>query len=149
MKTLIILGCMLAAGASPLWAQKAGDAGVGIMFGQPMGVTGKLWLNNVNALDAGVALNRRTTLYSDYLWHFTVLPQSSAIKLPVYLGLGIQERDSRRVSVGVRGVAGVSYWLPHNPVELFLELVPVVHLSYGGHVSLERSIGLRYYFKGF
>ena len=148
MEKLLICICVLAAGAGPLWAQKAGDAGIGIMFGRPMGVTGKAWLSDSTALDAGVAMHRRTTLYSDYLVHFNTLPQAYAAKLPVYLGLGLQESDSRRVNMGLRGVAGIAYWLPRSPLELFLEAVPVMRLSRGEHVNLERSIGLRYYFKG-
>lgn len=147
MKALLALVCMLAAGASPLWAQKAGDFGAGVILGEPTGITGKFWLNDSRALDMGVGLNSSFSLYGDYLWHsWGVLPQPSEGKLPVYLGLGAQVRDSLHDSLGLRAVAGIAYWLPRNPVEIFFEIVPVFHLAHDNGAEINGSIGLRYYF---
>lgn len=148
MKTLLTLVCILAAGASPLWAQKAGDVGAGVILGSQTGATGKFWLNGSRALDAGIGFNSHTALYGDYLWHsWKALPQPSEGKLPVYLGLGAQIGDSSHNNLGLRAVAGIAYWLPHDPLEIFLELVPVLHLSHHDGVDLNASVGLRYYFK--
>ena len=149
MKTLLALVCMLAAGVSPLRAQTAGDVGAGVILGNPTGGTAKLWLNGSQALDAGVGFSTNLALYGDYLWHsWKVLPQPSAGRLPVYLGMGAQIRTLSTNEFGLRTVAGIAYWLPSNPVEIFLEIVPVFRLSPGNSVGLDAGVGLRYYFRG-
>jgi hypothetical protein len=150
MKILLTLICLMAAGITPLSAQKSGDLGAGIILGDPTGATAKLWLNGGRALDVGLGFNDNLTLYGDYLWHsWKVLPQPSEGKLPVYLGLGAQIGNSSHGGggLGLRAVAGAAYWLPRNPVEIFLELAPVFRLSDGGGSYLGAGIGLRYYFK--
>jgi len=149
MKVLIALVCILAAGVGPLRAQNAGDFGAGIVLGSPTGATGKFWLNGSRALDFGLGVNQKLSLYGDYLWHsWAVLPQPAEGKLPVYLGLGAQIGESSRHdnSLGLRAVAGIAYWLPRNPVEIFLDITPVFHLSSGEGADIDLSLGLRYYF---
>ena len=148
MKALLALVCMLAAGASPLWAQKAGDFGAGVVLGSQTGATAKLWLDGNRALDAGVGFDTNLSLYGDFLWHsWKVLPQPSEGKLPVYLGLGAQLGDSSHDNFGLRAVAGLAYWLPRNPVEIFFEIVPVVHFTPHNNSDVNAGIGLRYYFE--
>ncbi|OGS36123.1 MAG: hypothetical protein A2506_11590 [Elusimicrobia bacterium RIFOXYD12_FULL_66_9] len=145
---MFMLGCLVATAVSPLWAQKAGDAGVGVVLGAPTAITGKLWLDGTRALDAGLGWNSELTVYGDYLWHgWNVLPQPAEGKLPVYLGLGAQVRTYHDAEFGIRTVAGVAYWFPRDPVEVFLELVPVFRVTPGTSVGLEAGLGLRYYFK--
>lgn len=144
---LLALVC-LAALALPVRAQKAGDAGVGVVLGGPTAITGKLWLGNTQAVDVGLGWYSRLTVYGDYLWHgWDVLPQPSRGKLPVYLGLGAQVRTYSDSEVGIRAVAGVAYWLPNHPVEIFLETVPVFFLTRDPGVGFDAGLGLRYYFK--
>ncbi|MDD5301781.1 MAG: hypothetical protein PHS14_01625 [Elusimicrobia bacterium] len=146
-RTLLALVCLLAA-AAPVRAQKAGDTGVGVILGAPTGITGKLWLDGNKAIDAGLGWNSELTVYGDYLWHgWDVLPQPAQGKLPVYLGLGAQVRTFRDSEFGVRAVAGVAYWLPNNPVEVFVEIVPVFFLTRDPGVGFDAGLGLRYYFK--
>ena len=134
---------------SPARAQKAGDAGAGLIVGNPTGVTGKLWLTNSSALDAGLGFSTRFAVYGDYLWHsWMVLPQPKEGRLPVYFGLGLQARTFHDAELGVRVVAGAAYWLPKNPVELFVEFVPVFRLTPGASLGLDAGLGLRYYFRG-
>ena len=102
MKMLFAIICMLAAGASTLRAQQAGDFGAGVILGNPTGATAKLWLTDSQALDAGLGFSTGLALYGDYLWHsWKVLPQPSQGKLPVYLGLGAQFTGFARVQYPV------------------------------------------------
>lgn len=147
MRILLALACMLAAGASPLWAQKSGDFGAGVIIGNPTGATAKLWLTDSQALDAGLGFSTNLAIYGDYLWHgWKVVPQPTEGRLPVYLGLGAQFRTVSPHEFGLRTVAGIAYWLPRNPVEIFLEIVPVFRLTPSNSVGLDAGIGLRYYF---
>lgn len=150
MKRILILVCILAAGAGPLWAQKAGELGAGVVLGSPTGITGKYWLNENRALDAGLGFDSDVLLYGDYLWHsFKVLPQPAEGKMPLYLGLGLQIGDNHHnnSTLSLRAVGGIAYWLPRNPIEIFLELIPTFHLSQNGGSDLNAGLGLRYYFR--
>ncbi len=147
-KILFALACLVLTGAAPVWAQKAGDAGVGVILGAPTAVTGKLWLDGTKAIDAGLGWHSEFTVYGDYLWHgWDVLPQPSQGKLPVYLGLGGQIRTYHDAEFGIRAVAGLAYWLPRHPVEIFVEAVPVFFLTRDPGVGFDAGIGLRYYFR--
>jgi hypothetical protein len=41
---------------------------------------------------------------------------------------------------------GASYLLPRNPLELFVEVVPLLRFSNGDAVSVGAGLGIRYYF---
>ncbi|TBR24274.1 hypothetical protein EPO15_04370 [bacterium] len=147
MKKTLALLLLVTAVASPVRAQKAGDIGVGVILGSPTGGAAKLWLSDHQALSAGIGFSSSLAVYGDYLWHsWSVLPQPSEGRLPVYLGLGGQIRTLSPDEFGVRGVLGLAYWLPRNPVELFVEFVPVVRVAPWASVGLGGGIGLRYYF---
>lgn len=140
--------CMLAAGASPLRAQVAGDFGAGVMLGRHTGVTAKYWMTEGRALDAGIGIENNLSLYGDILWHsWRVLPQPSQGKLPVYLGIGLESGNSDRNDFGLRAVAGVAYWFPRNPLEVFAEIVPVLHFNDDKGANVSATIGGRYYFE--
>jgi len=144
MKTLCFIILLLAAGAGPLRALEPDAIGMGVVVGKPTGVTAKLWYGS-QAMDTGVDFGRTLTLYGDCLWNsYKVLPQPSKGKLPVYIGIGWQVSPDE---FGLRGVAGIAYWLPRAPVEIFFDIVPVLRLTPGSSGGLNVSAGLRYYFK--
>jgi hypothetical protein len=148
MKSIILaFGCLVAA-ANPLWAQQAGDIGAGVVVGNPTGGTAKYWFDGSQAVDVGLGFSTRLTAYSDYLWHaWSILPQPAQGKLSLYFGVGAQVRAFNNAEFGIRTVAGVSYWLPRAPVEIFAELVPVFRLTPGTSVGLDGGVGARYYWK--
>ena len=133
--------------ASSLRAQQAGSIGAGVVAGNPTGVTGKMWIDGRQAFDVGMGYSTRFTVYGDYLWHdWKILPQPTQGRLPLYLGLGAQVRTFDDAEFGIRAVAGVAYWLPHDPVEIFVEIVPVFRVEPDSSVGLDGGVGVRYYF---
>lgn len=147
MKKIMLLALALAALAAPVRAQKAGSFGAGVVLGAPTGATGKLWLGDTQAVDMGLGWNGALTVYGDYLWHgWTLLPQPPRGRMPVYLGLGAQVRAYDDSEVSLRAVAGIAYWLPQDPIEIFLELVPLLHLTRHTGAGLDAAAGVRYYF---
>jgi hypothetical protein len=146
-KILLALVC-LAAAANPVRAQKAGDLGAGVILGNPTGGTMKSWTTDNQAIDAGLGVSNHLTAYADYLWHtFTVFSQPAHGRLGLYFGAGAQVRTFHDAEFGVRTVAGVTYWLPNNPIEIFAEVVPVFRLLPGDSVGLDGGLGVRYYWK--
>jgi hypothetical protein len=160
MKTLL-LGLLIAVIMSSL-AHAKHDLGVGIIVGEPTGVSVKTWINDRNALDAAVAWsfseNDSFQFHADYLFHNFSLIKMDDVSgtFPVYFGLGgrikLKEdnkgkgRNDDDALVGIRVPFGISYLFADAPVELFVELVPILDIAPDSDFDLNGAIGARFYF---
>lgn len=145
----LALVCLLAAGPARLVAQDRG-AGAGIILGEPTGLSGKLWVSDRNALDAGLswAFGRSGyfTIHADYLWHFADLLRSSERLVP-YAGIGGRFGVPREKGLlGVRVPVGLTFWPRGVPLDVFLEVAPILDLIPATELSGNAGIGARYFF---
>lgn len=140
--------------------------GVGVILGEPTGVSVKKWISGETAIDGAAAWSfsddESFQIHADYLIHkFGILkaPKVSG-RLPVYFGVGIRvkfedEDDSWKghddedddVRVGVRIPFGISYLLAKEPVEFFAEIVPILDLAPDTDADLNAAVGARFYFR--
>ena len=67
-------------------------------------------------------------------------------KVAVYYGVGGRIRAKHRERVGVRIPVGIAYFVEKEPIEIFLELGPVLDLTPATEFRLTGGIGFRYYF---
>jgi hypothetical protein len=137
--------------------------GLGLMGGNPSGLSLKVWTGPRVALDAGLGYSywwdggSAVQVHGDVLWHSSSLTQSADGYLPLYIGLGARVKladnnhypDTR---IGIRVPFGLEYVFTAVPIGLFLELVPTFDLA-GVPADRARfepnsSIGFRYYFSG-
>ncbi|MBO6522618.1 MAG: hypothetical protein JJ971_02225 [Balneolaceae bacterium] len=127
-----------------------GQSALGIMIGDPTGVSFKHWTSSNTAFDAGAAWslenNDAISLHGDYLWHsyFDVDKGNFAF----YYGIGaralfIENADSR---IGARVPLGFNYLFEDAPLDLFVEIAPIVDLVPDTDLNGDGAIGLRYYF---
>ncbi len=135
---------------------QSGDAGLGIIVGEPTGISGKLFLSNRDAVDAGLAWSlaedSRLHLHADYLRHnFRVLQDELDIsegQLPLYYGIGgrvrVDEDDTR---LGIRFVLGVSYLFEDAPFDAFIEMAPIMDLVPETELNANAGIGFRFWFR--
>jgi hypothetical protein len=133
--------------------------GLGVIIGEPTGISAKLWTSSVNAFDFGLGWSvggdrigkydggSRVHFHMDYLWHsFNAI--SSTERFPLYYGFGgrINSGAGYDASIAVRGVFGIA-WLPHNtPIDVFLELVPSLQLTSSTGFAIDAGFGARYFF---
>lgn len=148
--------------SKPIAAQDHGF-GLGIILGEPTGVSAKLWTSKVNAFDFGLGVglggdrikfkgdydrSGRVHFHMDYLWHsFNAI--SSTEKFPLYYGIGgrYNTGGGYEGSLGVRGVIGI-VWFPHaTPIDVFVELVPVFQLTPLTGLGVDAGLGVRYFFE--
>ena len=125
--------------------------GLGILIGEPTGVSGKAWISHRNAIDAGVAWSFRHKgfihLHADHLWHFPDIIQSSE-QFTLYTGIGGRLGVGRGDGVfGVRIAGGLALWPSHAPIEIFLELAPILDLVPATELSANGGIGVRFFFR--
>jgi len=127
--------------------------GVGLLIGEPTGITYKRWLTDESAFDVGLAWSvsseANVTVHSDYLFHKpdAITLGDSDKTLPFYYGAGLRLRfGDDDTEFGVRIPLGVAYYLKEKPIELFSEIVPLVDLAPDTEFEINGNIGVRYYF---
>lgn len=143
-----LICCVLAVTSAS--AQERG-LGLGIIVGEPTGLSVKGWMSSRTAIDAGIAWPFRSEGYLhahvDYLWHFQDIVNTRQQVIP-YLGVGGRvlgrEHSSR---FGLRMSGGLA-WLPAGvPLDVFFEIAPIVDLAPETQLSANVGIGARFFFR--
>ena len=129
---------------------KRGNFGAGVMFGEPSGISAKLWQGQRNAFDFGVAWSfehtNSMTMQADYLWHNYNIIKVDEGTMPVYYGVGGRVVVGNEGIVGIRVPVGVNYLFAHDPLGLFFEVAPILDLAPSTNFDLNADVGIRYYF---
>lgn len=125
--------------------------GIGLILGEPTGISGKIWTSQINAVDFGLAYSFRSKgyfhLHADYLWHFPDVIQSTE-RFPLFAGIGGRVAAGRGNGIfGIRIPFGLAYGVRSAPVEIFVEVAPIVDLAPATEVSGNGGIGARFFFK--
>lgn len=156
---IVVASIVTDVGLSTAQAQEVekGAFGLGVILGEPTGVAAKLYLDDNTAIDAaaGIAVvGGGLHVHGDYLWHPAVLEERDVFVLPVYFGVGgrVNLRDNDDFHIGVRGVGGLLFDFKEIPLDVFIELAPVVDYVFsdiegdeGINPSLNFALGARYY----
>lgn len=126
--------------------------GIGVILGEPTGLSGKYWLSEDRAVDAALAYsflddNKSFAFHADYLYHLNGIIDRH-YKMPLYYGFGVRFRlrENKDNSFGVRGVIGLIIYLREAPVDIFFEIAPVFRLLPDTSIDFDIAIGARYFF---
>jgi len=125
--------------------------GVGVIVGDPTGLSLKTATGESSAFDAAAAWSlgegEDLHLHVDYLWHhFGVVELDPGDgSLPLYYGMGgrLVLRDDP--GLGARVPLGAAYLFEEAPVELFGEVVPVLELASDTDLDMDGALGARIY----
>ena len=135
--------------SSQINAQESGF-GLGMVIGDPTGISLKGWINDVNAIDATVSWSFYKAgffnLTADYIWHFDVIPVIKG-KLPLYVGPGASLGIGSDFWFGARVPVGLDYIFEGAPFDIFVEIVPVLNLYPSTNFHFNGGIGARYFFE--
>ena len=137
-----------------------GTIGVGLIFGEPTGISAKLYLKDDQAIQAAAGfafVGGGLHLHADYVFHPYILQSKDTFVLPFYFGPGLRVIDYGKntgaesyVAVGLRAVAGLLFDFKTIPLDAFVEVGGVLeHGLSGGHgfaLRLNAAAGVRYYF---
>jgi hypothetical protein len=135
-------------------AGPVGALGLGVILGEPTGLSFKQWIVGGNAIGGAAAWSFEDEsafhVHVDYLYHRPGPAQIDAEdegRLLWYFGIGgrlkAEEDDSR---IGVRVPLGVDYVFSGAPLDIFLEVAPLLDLAPGTDFRLHGGFGIRYYF---
>jgi len=139
---LQILVVFLVISMSATYAQ--GKFGIGVILGEPTGLSAKLYTGSSTAFDFAAAWSFKgdgnLLLQADYVWHSSLTGE-----LAFYYGIGgrvIFQNDPR---VGARIPIGLDYRFSSAPVDIFAELVPILDLIPSTNFNLGGGIGVRFW----
>ncbi len=151
----LVAVCVLASGAAAEEGQ-----GLGIIVGEPTGISYKHWFESRHAFDMAAAWSfsgaNSFQFHADYLVHSfdQIVLDAGEGDVALYLGIGgrlkLNEDDNRwkdeDVLLGVRIPLGASYLFEEAPFEIFLEIVPVLDIVPDSEFDINAALGFRFYF---
>ena len=124
--------------------------GLGIILGEPTGLSAKLTTNHINALDFAAAWsfkdNGHLLLQTDYIWHNFDLIQVPSGRFPFYYGIGGRVIFSNDPLVGIRIPVGLDYQFEREPIDIFIEIVPILDIIPATRFNIGGGLGIRFWF---
>lgn len=148
MRRIILVTTILVALGTTALAQDKGF-GIGILLGEPTGVSAKMWVSTRNAFDAGLAWSFRNNgflhIHADYLWHFPNVFSSSE-RFVLSAGIGGRLGTGHDAVVGLRIPFALAWWPAGVPIDLFIEVTPGLDLLPATEFEMQGGIGIRWFF---
>ncbi len=124
--------------------------GLGVIVGEPTGISAKKWIKRNVAVAGAMAWSfgkhDALQLHGDYLIHnFKIFKVEEGL-LPLYYGIGARMKLEKDDKVGVRVPLGIDFILADAPLDFFLEIVPLLDVAPSTEFDLNAAIGARYLF---
>jgi hypothetical protein len=85
-------------------------------------------------------------IHADFLVHSFSLINVSHGQLPLYFGIGPRIKLANEPWVGVRVPFGLAYLFGSAPLDVFLELVPILDVVPATDFHFNSAIGVRFFF---
>lgn len=146
----IIMVAVLCAMAGPAAALQAKNYELGVIVGEPTGISGKMELADGTALDAAAAWSfsgeDRLSLHADKLWYRHDVFKVKSGRLPLYYGLGVRLKLEDKSKAGIRVPIGLQYYLPDSRLTFFGELAPILDLAPDTDLEFNVAVGFRVIF---
>ena len=158
----VVIGLLLASAQASAQEEK-GLLGIGLIVGEPTGVSAKYYLSDDRAIDGAIGAGLIDTgfhMHGDYLFHPWILETQDSFVMPLYAGPGLRflVADSGRGNdsvyhVGLRAAVGILFDFRNVPIDVFVEVAPVFEWKFsdndddaGFGVNVNAAAGVRYYF---
>ena len=137
---ILVLGALA---IGPISAQTS----VGIILGEPTGLSAKQWLGEGASLDLAVAWSFIDTgsfyVHLDYQQHFDDLDVDEG-NLLWFVGGGAKLSVGQQLNLGIRIPIGLVYEFDSAPIEVFIEAAPGMDVFPAVQFNGGGGIGIRY-----
>jgi hypothetical protein len=132
------------------YAQTDGkDTGLGVMLGEPTGISLKLWKNNNTAYSFGLAWslegNDAVYIHADHLWHSPLDTDTENFAFSYGLGARAIFSDND-TELGARLPLGLNFYPDGAPMDIFVEIAPTINLIPSTDGDVSGVLGARFYF---
>ena len=144
--TLTLALALLFGAISTLDAQsRYSNTELGVILGEPTGISFKTWQSDRTAIDAAIAWsfgdNGSVHLHADYLRHNWLDVDRGS--LAFYYGLGGRVKFADDSRVGARIPVGLQYLFPDTRLSMFFEVAPTLDLIPETSFGVNGGIGVR------
>ena len=156
MKTALVIALVFACFAGLSFGESSHNFGVGIIAGEPTGVSFKLWTSQTTGFDAGAAWSfvggEYFQVHGDFLLHNYNLFRVDTGKMSLFYGVGGRLKfgedalGDNETTLSLRVPVGIAYEFEKTPIEIFLEIVPMLDVVPATEISIAGAVGFRYYF---
>lgn len=160
---IVSVAVLAASGGQARAGEEKGIFGIGLIVGEPSGVSAKYYLSNDTALQAGLGaglIDVGFHVHTDFVWHPVILDSQETFVLPLYVGPGLRflvedsgRGDAAVYHAGVRAVGGVVFDFRTIPIDVFVEVAPIFEYNFsdndadaGFGVAVNAAAGVRYFF---
>jgi hypothetical protein len=135
-----------------------GTLGLGLIFGEPTGVTVKMYLQDDRAIQGAFGASFYADAWqahAEYVLHPWILQDRDTFVLPAYLGPGMRfmrynngRNGDATYAIGIRAVIGLLFDFKNVPLDVFVEAGGVLEYDFteGFGPGLNVGAGIRYYF---
>lgn len=157
--------------SSSVFAQgpKGKSFGIGFSVGEPTALSLRFWTSRENSWDVAVGSSYigNPHIHADYLWHFNDAFNSRIVTLYAGVGAAIglgdkygwvlvkykkgkienrwyYDRDHETV-IAAKGTFGLNIIPRNTPLDIFLEINPIIGLSPGFGFDIMPALGIRFY----
>ncbi|HEX7673778.1 MAG TPA: hypothetical protein VF412_06390 [Bdellovibrio sp.] len=129
------------------------DNALGVVIGDPTGISGRFGLDNAHSLEGAFAYSfghyEGTEIHGTYLWDHARSFKTTEGPINMYYGLGARmifinhgDHDGD-IALGARAPLGVLYNFNNPNIEVFAELALALDIVPSTDVDLDIGIGLR------
>jgi len=126
---------------------RPGNTELGIILGEPTGISLKLWQSNRSAFDAALAWsfgrNESIHVHANYLIHEPLQVDRGTLML--YYGIGARTILADDPKLGARIPVGLQYIIPSSRLSLFFEVAPILDLIPATNFGVNGGLGVRYF----
>ncbi len=125
---------------------------LGLILGEPTGISTKIWFDRDTALDGAVSWSLRERdekdlyIHADFLWHNYRFINDSSGLLPLYYGIGARVVLADDARLGARAPVGISWLLNGAPLDLFIEIAAILDIIPETDFDINGGIGIRFIF---
>ncbi len=129
---------------------EAKSIGLGIIVGEPTGISAKVWLGKRSAICGALGWSfegrKNMDIQSDYILHsFNLIPIEKG-ELPIYYGIGGRAIINDNYKIALHIPLGIEYLFYNAPLDIFLEISPLMDLYPKTKFNITGSIGIRFLF---
>jgi len=128
--------------------QRYSEKEIGLILGEPTGISFKYWRSNRAAIAAGMAWsfsdNGSLHIHGDYVLHNWLEVEEGS--LAFYYGIGARIRATDNSEFGARVPVGLQYLIEDKRIGIFFEIAPILDLLPDTELDVNGGIGARYFF---
>ncbi len=150
---IIVLSLCMTAGNIALSAQQIHPVGLGLVLGEPTGMSSEIRLDSINSLQTNLAWSFSPGGFfqvgSGYLRYFPGMFSGSKMLDALYAGAGVRTvfQDARE-DIALRFPVGLASDFHDSMLRLFVEFAPMYNFHPIDEFDMNGALGLRFFFGG-